>query len=167
MTERLVIVPATVFHDRIQRRLPSKLSTCQFLRGNVWVIFISVVLSRVSKISLVGLFRAARVADASTAGWCDKVSCRQMHLPHATFSHAQLCVQTSRTRVAQVIKACASQYIHTSSLRAMSHALTHSTPSTCTPSSPVLVPRSLVHCENPQTPEGGASAELRTTSYRL
>ena len=62
--------------------------------------------------------------------------------------------------MAQIIKGCASQNIHTSSLRATSHALTHFTPSTCTPSSPVLVPRCLIHCEDPLPPQGGASAEL-------
>ena len=45
-------------------------------------------------------------------------------------------------------------------LRAMSHALTHFTPSICTPSSPVLVPLPLIHCEDPLPPQGGASAEL-------
>ena len=44
-------------------------------------------------------------------------------------------------------------------LCAMSHALTHPTPNSCTPSSPVLVLRSLTHCEDPQSPQGGASAE--------
>ena len=44
-------------------------------------------------------------------------------------------------------------------------ALTHFTPSTCTPSSPVLVPRSLIHCVDPLPPQGGASART-TTSYR-
>ena len=41
MTEQLVVVPKIVFHDRIQRWLPSKLSTCQVLR-----VFSSVVLSK-------------------------------------------------------------------------------------------------------------------------
>ena len=64
MTEQLAIVPKMVFHDRIQGRLPSKLSTCQVLRSFVWVIFqqCSVVCS-VSKILSMRLFRAARVAD--------------------------------------------------------------------------------------------------------
>ena len=62
--------------------------------------------------------------------------------------------------MAQVMKGCATQNIHTSSLRVVSHAWTHFTPRTCTPSSRVRVPRTLVHCEDPLPPEGGASAEL-------
>ena len=75
-------------------------------------------------------------------------------------ARVSVCTGISRTRVAQVNKGCASQNIHTSSLRSMSHALTHFTPSTCTPSSPVLVPRSLIHCEDPLLAGGGASPEL-------
>ena len=39
VTEQLVVVSKIVFHDRIQRWLPSKLSTCQVLRSFFRVVF--------------------------------------------------------------------------------------------------------------------------------
>ena len=97
----------------------------------------------------------------------DRYTCRTPHFNmHSHCTALRTGVQTSRTCVAQVIKGFCSQNIHTSSLRATSHALTHSTLSTFTPSSLNLIPRSLIYCEDQLPPQGGASAELpRPTGY--